>query len=179
MPDLGLALLIRAHNAIGEHFGAQPQPAPDHSALDLPGASFVTLTQAGNLRGCIGTLEAWRPLAIDIAENALAAAFRDPRFAPLRAAEFPATRIEVSLLSAPEPWPVENEEDACRRLRPHVDGVILAAGERRATFLPQVWDDLPDPHDFLRHLKYKAGLPPEGWSPDIQLQRYQVQKWKE
>lgn len=177
--DLGRTLLILARNAIGERFTAPPLPAPDHPALANLGATFVTLTQAGQLRGCIGTLEAWRPLAVDVAENALAAAFRDPRFAPLSAAEFPAIRVEVSLLSAPEAWPVDGEEDACRRLRPQVDGVVLSAGERRATFLPQVWEDLPDPHDFLSHLKRKAGLPAEGWNDGIRLQRYQVQKWKE
>ena len=150
-----------------------------HPALALPGATFVTLTQNGELRGCIGSLEAHRPLDKDVRANAVAAAFSDPRFPPLTLAELPHTRVEVSLLTAPTPMSFNSEEDALRQLRPNVDGIILIAGHRRSTFLPQVWEQLPAPRQFLAHLKQKAGLPPDWWSTEVQLQRYEVQKWKE
>ena len=179
MSDLGHTLLRLARNAIAERLDVAPIAGDeDLPELHAPGASFVTLTQQGRLRGCIGTLEAYRPLALDVAENARAAAFRDPRFAPLSAAEFAQTRVEVSLLSPPQAWPVQDEDDACARLQPGIDGLILQAGARRATFLPQVWESLPDPRAFLQQLKQKAGLPADYWGGDIALQRYQVQKWK-
>lgn len=179
MADLGQILLCCARNAIGERFAVPALPVLDHPRLAEPGATFVTLMQDGQLRGCIGTLEAWRPLAEDVAKNAVAAAFHDLRFKPLAEDEFGRVCVEVSLLTPPEALPVNSEEDACRRLEVYVDGVILEAGGRRVTFLPQVWHDLPDPHDFLRNLKLKAGLPAEGWRDDFRLQRYQVLKWKE
>ena len=131
------------------------------------------------MRGCIGTLEAWRPLLEDVRENACNAAFRDPRFTPMIAAEVPVTRVEVSLLTAPEAFNFSDEADALARLRPHVDGVIFTAGHHRATFLPQVWEQLPEPAAFMGHLKQKAGLPTGYWGPDVRLQRYAVKKWKE
>lgn len=182
MDALGLALLRRARNAIAAELGVEAAPAADESAptaLAAPGATFVTLTQAGRLRGCIGSLEAHRSLAEDVAANARAAAFRDPRFPPLGSAELPSTRVEVSLLSPPSAIVFHDEADACARLRPGIDGVILEYGNHRATFLPQVWEDLPSPADFLAHLKRKAGLPADFWSPDIRLHRYEVRKWKE
>ena len=180
MSDLGSTLLTLARNAIAAHFHQQTAPA----AVDMPelqknGATFVTLTQHGNLRGCIGSLEAWRPLLQDVQANALAAAFRDPRFNPLEARELPITRIEVSLLTPAEPMSFGSEADALAQLRPEIDGVIFTAGRHRSTFLPQVWEQLPEPHTFMAHLKQKAGLPASYWGADVQLERYQVQKWKE
>ena len=179
--DLGPALLLRARNAIAAQLKQPTQPEPAHPALALPGATFVTLTQGGQLRGCIGSLEAHRALDQDVRANAVAAAFRDPRFAPLTLAELPRTRVEVSLLTASVPISFSSEADALRQLRPHVDGVILIAGPggRRGTFLPQVWEQLPEPRQFLAHLKQKAGLPADWWSDQVQLRRYEVQKWKE
>lgn len=184
MPDdaidpLGHALLVRARNAIAAEFGWSPQAESDHPALHEPGATFVTLTQDGQLRGCIGSLEAWRALDDDVRQNARAAAFRDPRFMPLEHGELDRTRIEVSLLTAPEPLPVADEEDAIRQMRPGIDGMILEYRGRRGTFLPQVWESLPGPRQFLDHLKQKAGFPPDFWSPDVRLYRYEVRKWKE
>ena len=177
--DPGPALLVRARNAIAAHLGQPTQEEADHPALASPAASFVTLTQGGALRGCIGSLEAHRPLDQDVRANAVAAAFRDPRFPPLTLAELPRTRVEVSLLTAPVPMLFSSEEDALRQLRPNVDGIILIAGHRRSTFLPQVWEQLPEPRQFLAHLKQKAGLPADWWSSEVQLQRYEVRKWKE
>ncbi|NJD35243.1 MAG: AmmeMemoRadiSam system protein B [Betaproteobacteria bacterium] len=177
--DPGPALLVRARNAIAAQLKHPTRAEPAHPALDQPGACFVTLTQDGQLRGCIGSLEAHRPLDQDVRANAVAAAFRDPRFPPLTAAELPRTRVEVSLLTAPQAMSFKDEADALRQLRPNVDGVIFAAAGRRSTFLPQVWEQLPEPRDFMAHLKQKAGLPADWWSSEVQLQRYEVQKWKE
>jgi AmmeMemoRadiSam system protein B/AmmeMemoRadiSam system protein A len=181
--DLGPTLLARARNAIAARLDQPMQAEAGHPALALPGATFVTLTQNGALRGCIGSLEAHRPLDQDVRANAVAAAFRDPRFPPLTLAELAHTRVEVSLLSAPMPITFSSEADALRQLRPNVDGIILIAGRNgqlgRSTFLPQVWEQLPDPRQFMAHLKQKAELPADWWSAEVQLQRYEVQKWKE
>ncbi len=177
--DLGPALLVRARNAIAGQLKQPTQPEATHPAMALPGATFVTLTQDGALRGCIGSLEAHRPLDQDVRANAVAAAFRDPRFPPLTLAELPRTRVEVSLLTAPVAMTFGSEADALRQLRPDVDGIILIAGQRRSTFLPQVWEQLPEPRQFMAHLKQKAGLPADWWSAEVQLRRYEVQKWKE
>lgn len=179
MPDLGNTLLALARNAIAGHFGQAAVDVADRPELHEPGATFVTLTRHGQLRGCIGSLEAWRPLGQDVRDNALAAAFRDPRFAPLTAGELPSIRVEVSLLTPPEPMSFADEADALAQLHPEIDGVILTAGRRRATFLPQVWEQLPAPAGFIAHLKQKAGLPADYWGPDVRLERYAVRKWKE
>jgi AmmeMemoRadiSam system protein A len=181
MPDdaLGQALLIRARNAIAGEFGLAKQPEPDHPALHAPGASFVTLTLDGALRGCIGSLEARRPLGDDVRANARFAAFHDPRFAPLTEEELARTRVEVSLLTPAVALVCADQADALRQLQPGGDGLIFECYGRRATFLPQVWDSLPDPHDFLAHLKQKAGFSADFWSPDVKLHRYEVQKWQE
>jgi AmmeMemoRadiSam system protein A len=176
---LGQALLLTARNAIGKRFGRAASPVGTLAELAEPGATFVTLTQRGQLRGCIGSLEAQRPLAIDIAENAIAAAFRDPRFPPLAEDEFSRTRVEVSLLTPAEPFPVASEADALSRLRPGIDGLILSYGRHRATFLPQVWESLPEARQFVAQLKLKAGLPADFWHAQIALARYGVKKWKE
>jgi AmmeMemoRadiSam system protein A len=177
--ELGEALLRLARDAIGSRFGTAARNPAVLAALDDAGASFVTLTQSGTLRGCIGTLEAYRPLRRDVAENAVAAAFHDPRFAPLGADELPRTRIEVSLLTLPEPMTCRDEADALAQLVPGLDGVILACDNRRATFLPQVWESLPDPRQFMAQLKRKAGLSASFWHEEMNLARYRVTKWKE
>lgn len=151
----------------------------DFPWLQEKGASFVTLTQDQKLRGCIGTLEAHRPLLLDVHSNARAAAFQDPRFSPLRVDELEVTEIEVSLLSAAEAIQFGNEQEALAQLRPGIDGIIFQYGHYRSTFLPQVWEQLPDPATFMAHLKHKAGLHPAFWHDAVKLQRYTVTKWKE
>ena len=174
--DAGAVLLPLARRAIEDRRAKAPaEPA----WLGEPGATFVTLTEGGRLRGCIGSLEAWRPVGQDVLDNARAAAFRDPRFRPVEASELPRLRVEVSLLSASEPVVFADEADALACLRPGVDGLVLTAAGRRGTFLPQVWEELPDPRDFLAHLKRKAGLPASYWGPDVRLDRYTVTKWRE
>jgi len=150
-----------------------------HAWLDTPGAAFVTLTQQGALRGCIGSLTAYRSLREDVAANAVNAAVRDPRFPALTADELPDTHIEVSVLSAPEPYPFTDRADALSRLRPGVDGLTLEYGNHRGTFLPQVWDSLSEPDEFLAHLVRKAGLPAGWWDDGARLSRYSVKAFEE
>ena len=176
---LGLALLAIARNAIDARFGFEARPVAANPEQGNPGASFVTLTQEGRLRGCIGSLEAYRALADDVASNAVAAAYHDTRFAPLSRQEWASTWIEVSLLEPSVTMDCADEDEAAAQLRPGLDGVILTLGKRRATFLPQVWESLPDPREFLAHLKLKAGLPADFWDDEIILSRYGVRKWKE
>jgi AmmeMemoRadiSam system protein A len=176
---LGRALLATARIAIGSELGRRVGPWPEHDALASPGATFVTLMKCDGLRGCIGTLQARRALRDDVRINAVAAAFGDPRFSPLRDDEFDDTSVEVSLLSSPERLESEQEADVLARLRPDVDGVILEYGAQRATFLPQVWESLPSPREFLIELKRKAGLPADFWSGSMQVSRYVVDKWRE
>ena len=176
---IGPLLLGRARAAIARELGYPTDPIPDTPVLSEPGASFVTVTRAGALRGCIGSLQARRSLREDVDSNAIAAAFRDPRFPPLSRDEFADLRIEVSLLSDPQPMSFRDEADALAQLRPGIDGVILSSGYRQATFLPQVWESLPEPRDFITQLKRKAGLRDDFWSPDVMLARYLVRKFKE
>jgi AmmeMemoRadiSam system protein A len=177
--DLGRQLLAVARHAIADGLRlAVAAPAID-GALLRPGATFVTLFCGGELRGCIGSLRATRAVGIDVRENALAAAFRDPRFPPLIASEFEATSVEISLLSPSESVRFDTEEELCSRLRPGIDGVTLELNDRRATFLPQVWEALPDPRAFLAALKDKARLPVDFWSPRLNVALYEVTKWKE
>ena len=179
-PNLGKTLLALARAAIAQAVGL-PHAAVDESAEPLQqlGACFVTLNQQGKLRGCIGTLEARRPLLADIKANAVAAALHDTRFEPLTAAELADTDIEVSLLSAMQALQFDTEAQALVQLRPGIDGVVLQYQRYSSTFLPQVWAQLPTVTEFMAHLKYKAGLPPDFWDDGIRLQRYTVQKWKE
>jgi len=177
--DLGCVLLAIARSAIGAELGIPASAAAHHASLATPAATFVTLRQAGELRGCIGSLEPRRPLGVDVRENAIAAAFRDPRFPPLEEREFETTSIEVSLLSADQPVDATDEERVLGALRPGVDGVIVQHGVQRATFLPQVWESIPDPRTFLAALKKKAGLPEDFWSPRLNVSRYTVTKWAE
>lgn len=179
MPDIGFTLLILARNAIAGRLGQTIRPEDDLPALHEPGATFVTLTLQSQLRGCIGSLEAWRPLGVDVRENALAAAFRDSRFSPLTVAEFPLTRLEVSLLTPAVALAFGDETDALAQLRPGEDGIIFSCGHHRATFLPQVWEQLPEPELFMGRLKQKAGLSAAYWGPDVRIERYTVTKWKE
>lgn len=142
--------------------------------LQQPGACFVTLQKKGILRGCIGSLEACRPLLVDITENAFAAAFQDPRFPPLQAAELDTLEIHISLLTPAKEFPVTDEADLLQQLNIGVDGLILQDGRHRATFLPSVWESLPTPEQFLSRLKLKAGLPVDYWSDSITFERYQA-----
>ncbi|CAK0782114.1 AmmeMemoRadiSam system protein A [Gammaproteobacteria bacterium] len=144
-------------------------------------ATFVTLTRRGNLRGCIGQLTATRPLVVDVAENAFAAAFRDPRFPPLTAPELSELELHLSILTPSTPLAFSSEADLLSQLQSGVDGLILEEtppGDlARATFLPAVWESLPNPQDFLRHLKRKAGLPADYWSPTLRAFRYRTESF--
>lgn len=135
-------------------------------------ATFVTLTIGGKLRGCIGMLEACRPLAEDVAANAVAAAFEDPRFSPLTKKEFAKLEIHISILSPPEELTFLSEADVLNQIRPGVDGLILQEGYHRGTFLPSVWEELPQKELFWAHLKLKAGLPADYWSDTLRVFRY-------
>lgn len=175
----GRLLLAHARHAIAEYFGAADDPPIAPAWMKKPGASFVTLKKHGELRGCIGTLDACRALEEDLRANALAAALRDPRFAPLAPEELGVLRIEVSLLSAPQTIRCRDESDALSQLRPGIDGVVVQYRQHRATFLPQVWEALSQPGEFLAQLKRKAGLPAEFWAEEMLLSRYTVRKWSE
>jgi AmmeMemoRadiSam system protein B/AmmeMemoRadiSam system protein A len=176
--DAGKKLLAIARSAIeSKLFGSA-------STLDAPwlcqaGATFVTLTKDGALRGCIGSLQATRALGTDVAENAIAAAFRDPRFPPMSAEEWLRVRVEVSLLSPPKPMRFGDEADLYEQLRPGEDGVILEAEGRRATYLPQVWESIPDKRMFMRELARKAGLRDDARLARCKVYRYRVAKWTE
>lgn len=178
----GDTLLHIARGSLEEAFGGQARRLPEDEErgwLAAPGATFVTLARGEALRGCIGTLEAYRSLADDVYHNARAAAFEDNRFPPLVEAELDLIRIEVSVLTAPEPVAFENEAQLAASLRPGVDGVTLELGKYRGTFLPQVWERLDDPRRFLAQLKVKAGLEVDFWDSEIRVFRYTVRKWAE
>lgn len=177
--EKGNVLLPIARAAIARALGVPHAADESASWLTEHGACFVTLTQSGELRGCIGSLHAHRPLLDDVRSNAVSAALHDPRFAALRAEELDYTTIEVSLLSAAQPMEVRDERDALAQLRPHIDGVIFEYGRYRSTFLPQVWESIARPHDFLALLKRKAGLPADFWADGLKLSRYSVTKWSE
>ena len=148
--------------------------------LQEQGATFVTLTVAGNLRGCIGALEPYQPLAEDVREHAVAAALQDYRFPNVQPEELPRIEIEVSRLTHPVPLEYTTPEDLLSKLRPGIDGVVLRDGPRRATFLPQVWEKLPDPAEFLDHLCYKMGAAPDTWrKKHLDVLVYQVEEFHE
>ena len=177
--DAGVTLLPIARAAIAQALG-RPDSAPEGASwLREQAATFVTLMANGRLRGCIGSLQAHRPLLADLQANAAAAALRDPRFPALTLAELDAVEVEVSLLSAPQPMQFASEADLLGQLRPGIDGLIFSSAGHRGTFLPQVWAQLPQPTEFLAQLKRKAGLAPDYWSADVQVQRYTVRKWTE
>ncbi len=147
-------------------------PADYPMELQVEQACFVTLQIAGELRGCIGHLQAMQPLVRDVTENAWAAAFKDPRFPPLRQSEFNRLEIHISILSPPQTMWFTSQQDLLSQIRPGIDGLILTEGRRRGTFLPSVWESLPDKADFLAHLKNKAGLATDYWSDSIEISRY-------
>jgi len=176
--DLRVELLRVASDAIaaglrGTRLGVRLSDF--HESLCQPRASFVTLHGEGRLRGCIGNLDADRPLVEDVTHNAYAAAFEDPRFPPLIAAEFAGLTIHLSILSIPEPMHFSSEADLIAQLRPHRDGLILEEGRARGTLLPSVWTDVPQAELFLRHVKRKAGLSPDYWSRTLIIKRYVVE----
>jgi hypothetical protein len=140
------------------------------------GASFITLNLGGRLRGCIGSLEAYRALILDVAHNAQAAAFKDPRFSPLTLEEYRAIELHASILSKPQPLDVDSKEALLEIIRPGRDGIILDEGGRRATYLPSVWQQLPDPEMFIRELRRKAGLNPDQWN-QCQVMRYTTEEF--
>ena len=177
--DLGSAVLTLARSAIAEKLGLGTLDTVSHVRLEERSATFVTLKQASALRGCVGSLHPVRTLRDDVCANAVAAAFRDPRFAPLEASELARTSLEVSLLSAEERIEAASESEVLAQLRPGVDGVIVEYGRNRATFLPQVWKYLHDPREFLAALKLKAGLPEDFWSEALLISRYAATTWKE
>jgi len=154
-------------------------PARYPASLQQERAAFVTLTEEGRLRGCIGHLEACQALVRDVADNAFAAAFRDPRFQPLSAAELERIHIHVSVLSPQEPLDIGSELELLKVIRPGVDGLILEEEHHRGTFLPSVWETLRDPRQFLAHLKMKAGLSPEYWSDRMKVARYTTESFGE
>jgi AmmeMemoRadiSam system protein A len=175
--ERGPVLVAIARAAIGERLGRGPMPRRPEPWLADPAATFVTLHLEERLRGCIGSIDPRRALGEDVANNARAAAFRDPRFEPVTAVEFDALSIEVSVLSPRVALEAATEGEAAQRLRPGVDGVYLEYAGHVATFLPQVWESLPDPVDFLAALRHKAQLPARFWDPAIRLTRYTVEKF--
>ncbi len=170
-PEDGVVLLGLAIAAVGARLrGAdQTPPAPGSAYLIEPGASFVTLERQGQLRGCIGSVEARRPLYLDVARNAVGA-MTDPRLPPVTSADWPRLEVKVAVLTRPVPVPVTDRAALAAALRPGVDGLLLTEGQRRATFLPAVWAKLPDPDVFLDALLAKGGW--RGWSAGIQACRY-------
>lgn len=177
-------LLRLAREAMEHAVQGKDLPPLDASALTPSlrehGASFVTLTMNGQLRGCIGALEARQSLAEDVREHAVAAALEDPRFPPVSEDELSGINIEVSRLTRPVPLQYKDADDLLSKLRPHVDGVILSEGFRRATFLPQVWEKIPDPSAFLDNLCYKMGANPTAWrARHLEVLTYQVEEFYE
>lgn len=162
-----------------EEGGSLPFQAGGETSQSLlaPGACFVTLKINGKLRGCIGSLEARRPLAEDVCANAHAAAFQDPRFTPVARDELANLELSISVLTPAQPLIFDTEQDLIEKLQPGVDGLILTDGGRRGTFLPSVWKQLPQATDFLRHLKLKAGLPADHWSDTVSIERYTTISW--
>jgi AmmeMemoRadiSam system protein A len=161
--------------AVLDHCADHPDVADYPAALGEPGAVFVTLRRNGHLRGCIGTLEAFAPLVEAVADRARAAALHDPRFEPVEPRELDDLEVSVSVLSTPVPLEVASYDDLRGQLRPGLDGVVVDAGAHRATFLPSVWEEVPDREAFLLALWRKAGLPAHAWPPGIRLARYTAQ----
>lgn len=172
-----LPSIARAH--IGAALGLSNQQILPEPWLSEPGAVFVTLTKEGRLRGCIGSLQCHRSLFEDLQANAIAAAFHDPRFAPVTADELEQLHVEISVIGPSTAITFASEIDALNQLSPSIDGLILEFRHYRSTFLPQVWKQIPDRRQFMAHLKVKAGLPADFWSEEIRLFRYQVTKWSE
>lgn len=178
MDERGTVLVSIAREAIAQGYELRAQYEWQEQWLREPRASFVTLRLAGDLRGCIGSVDAHRALGDDVAHNAHAAAYRDSRFAPVPDAERERLQVEVSVLSPRVAFEAASEEEALEGLHPGVDGVCIEFREFHATFLPQVWENLPDPLDFLCELRRKAQLPLRFWHPAIKLSRYTVEKYR-
>jgi AmmeMemoRadiSam system protein A len=183
-PEQGQLLVKLARQTLAKQLAKQvPQNEIDslNTALtdpcfNLSCGTFVTLTIDGQLRGCIGNLTANESLTTGVRRNAINAAFHDPRFSPLSASELDCVSIEVSILSEPRPLVYREASDLLKKLRPHIDGVILRKDTASATFLPQVWEQLPQPQDFLKHLCLKAGLASDAWQhSELEVSTYQVQ----
>ena len=183
-PEEQKMLLHLAREALEYGVKGDPLPPLDNSCLTPSlreaGASFVTLMEGGQLRGCIGALEPYQSLAEDVREHAVAAALEDLRFPPVNDRELSRINIEVSRLTRPVPLPYRDADELLSKLRPHVDGVILRDGFRRSTFLPQVWEKIPDPVEFLRNLCYKMGADPDLWRrKHLEVLIYQVEEFHE
>ena len=164
-------------NGLIEHKPLTVNPDEYPRPLQQERACFITLTLNDALRGCIGHLEAIQPLVADVAENAYAAAFRDPRFPPLAFEEMKCLTIHISVLTPAQPVTYASEANLIELMRPGIDGLILEEGLNRGTFLPSVWESLPEPRDFLNHLKQKAGLPMDYWSDGIKISRYETESF--
>lgn len=169
---LGLAAASIRFPLQGRKLAIGPADVPGE--LAAPGAAFVTLMHGARLRGCVGSHRAWRPLVTDVIENAAAAAFAEPRFPPLAASELAGLSVSVSLLTAATPVAAASEAELLRALRPGRDGVILVHGPFRGLFLPQMWDQLPEPAEFMAWLKRKAGLPETYWSKTVRVSRFET-----
>ena len=172
-------LLTLARNTLEAHFQNKKPEIPEQikQKYSKKQACFVTLTKNGQLRGCIGSLQATQELYLDVIENTTNAAFHDPRFSPLTKQELPNIKIEISLLSVPKKLPFQNEQDLLKKINNRM-GLILKKGSFRSTFLPQVWQELPNKVEFLKHLSMKAGLPPDAWKT-AEFSYYAVKKIKE
>jgi AmmeMemoRadiSam system protein A len=183
----GQALINLARQSIFEHLGLVEQVPPQAAVADpsqpcyqVRYGTFVTLKKAGRLRGCIGNFGSGQTVWSGIRGNALKAAFEDPRFPPLTAAEAPRISLSISILGEPKPLAYRDGPDLQAKLRPRVDGVIIRKGPAGATFLPQVWQQLPRSEDFLSHLCRKAGLAPDAWRHTrLEVYTYQVQYFEE
>jgi AmmeMemoRadiSam system protein A len=179
-----LFLLSLARQSIENYANGKSLPTVDLDALSPllreQGASFVTLTYQGYLRGCVGALEPYQSLAEDVREHAIAAAFQDYRFPPIQAKEINEIKIEISYLTRPKTLHYENPTELLELLRPNIDGVVVRDGMRRATFLPQVWEKIPDPEEFLEQLCLKMGAPDDLWRrKKLEVFTYQVEEFHE
>jgi uncharacterized protein len=177
-------LLRLAREALEHGVRGESLPPMDRAALSMSlleeGSSFVTLMEHGQLRGCVGSLEPFQSLVEDVREHAVAAALKDPRFPPVSESELSHIEIEVSRLTTPVPLEYRDAQDLLARLHPYEDGVVIRDGFHRATFLPQVWEKLPDPAEFLAHLCYKMGAQPDLWrSKHLEVLTYQVEEFHE
>lgn len=167
-------------DAVNGFPGKRPDPTKYTQALSEDGATFVTLTIDSKLRGCIGTLEAYQPLVVDVYEHAIAAGLQDYRFPPVQPNELPLIKIEISRLTKPQKLEYTTSEELIQKLRQGVDGVILSYGHYRATFLPQVWEKLPNPEEFLSQLSMKMGLSHNAWKEvPMDVSIYQVEEFSE
>lgn len=175
----GPVLLSLARSAIDAALGGPALVLPDDAFLDRPGACFVSLHRRGELRGCIGNITPMPTLRAAVTHNAVAAALRDPRFPPLARLELADTLLEISLLSALSPIPCDTEAALLAALRPNIDGLQIAAGPHRAVFIPSVWDQLPDPRQFLTNLRAKARIPPGRWPADMHAERFTAEHFAE